>query len=152
MKRAENKSACPINYTLEIFGDIWSLLILRDMAALGKQTFGEFLESPEHISPSVLADRLEHLLRHGIITKHPDPTDRRKPVYRLTEKGLDALPLLYEFAWFGSYHSAAPQAPPAWFASMKHDRRAVLNAWRQALIEGSSFVYGPNSVANKLGL
>lgn len=152
MKRAENKSACPINYTLEIFGDTWSLLIMRDMAALGKQTFGEFLESPERISPSVLADRLAHLVRHDIIAKHPDPTDRRKPIYKFTNEGLDTLPIIYEFAWFGSHHSADPQAPPAWFASMKHDRGVVLKAWREALRAGSSFVNGPDSAAKKLKL
>jgi DNA-binding HxlR family transcriptional regulator len=80
------KSRCPINFTVEIFGDTWSMLIVRDMAALGKRTFGEFLKSAERIGPSVLADRLAHLERKGIISKKTSETDRRKVIYSLTEQ------------------------------------------------------------------
>jgi DNA-binding HxlR family transcriptional regulator len=152
MKRSANKSSCPINGTVELFGDTWSLLIVRDMLALGKNTFGEFLDSEERIGPSVLADRLAHLETRGIIAKRRDETDKRKTIYSLTEAGLDVIPIVYEFALWGSCHSSSPKAPPAWFASMRLDREEVIAAWRTAAASGSSFLYGPNSVVKQLGL
>lgn len=152
MKREENRSRCPINFTTEIFGDTWSMLIVRDMAALGKQTFGEFLKSAERIGPSVLADRLAHLERKGIIRKRTSVTDRRKVIYSLTERGLDVLPILYEIAVFGSRHCPDPDDPDAWFRSLAYDRDLVLRLWREAIESGSSFFNGPDSVVGKLGL
>jgi DNA-binding HxlR family transcriptional regulator len=152
MKREENKSRCPINFTVEIFGDTWSMLIVRDMAAVGKKTFGEFLESKERIGPSVLADRLAHLERKGIISKRTCEADKRKVIYSLTDKGLDVLPILYEIAVFGSRHSPNPEAPDAWFKSLEFDRSLVIRLWREAVQAGSSFYFGPDSVVKKLGL
>lgn len=152
MKRRDVKSRCPINFSLEIFGDPWSLLIIRDMVALGKKTFGEFLDSEERIGPSVLADRLAHLEKRGIISKTPDKTDKRKMVYWLTEAGLCLLPVMYEVAWFGSSTSPDPRAPEAWFKSMEYDRELVLKAWREAVSSGSSFLTGPDNVVARLGL
>jgi|SRR5690606_445600 len=152
MKREENKSNCPINFTVEIFGDTWSLLIIRDMIALGKKTYGEFLESEERIGPSVLADRLANLERKGIITKKPNETDKRKFIYSLTEKGLDVIPIVYEIALWGSKHGLHIVAPDAWFKAMKHDKDKVLKAYREAVASGSSFLNGPNSVVKKLDL
>ncbi|WP_276351465.1 winged helix-turn-helix transcriptional regulator [Cohnella caldifontis] len=152
MKREENKSRCPINFTVEIFGDIWSLLIIRDMIALGKKTYGEFLDSAERIGPSVLADRLAHLERKGIIAKRTDEADKRKFIYSLTEKGLDVIPIVYESAVFGSRHSPDPDAPDVWFESLKHDKEKVLKLWREAVVSGSSFFNGPDSVVRKLNL
>jgi DNA-binding HxlR family transcriptional regulator len=152
MKREENKSRCPINFTVEIFGDTWSMLIVRDMAAMGKRTFGEFLKSEERIGPSVLADRLDRLERKGIIRKRTCETDRRKVIYSLTDLGLDVLPILYEIAVYGSRHSPQPDAPEAWFKALECDRELVLRLWREAIQAGSSFFNGPDSVVRKLGL
>lgn len=152
MKREDHKSNCPINLTVEIVGDTWSLLIIRDMIALGKKRFGEFLDSEERIGPSVLADRLAHLERKGIITKKPDETDKRKFIYLLTEKGLDIIPIVYEIARWGSLHCQNPSAPAAWFEAMQHDKETVLRLYREAVASGSSFMNGPDSVVKKLGL
>ena len=152
MKRADNKSRCPINFSLEIFGDTWSLLIIRDMISLGKKTFGEFLDSEERIGPSVLADRLAHLEKRGIISKEPDPADKRKMIYSLTETGMNAIPIVYEIAVWGSRASPNPKAGEAWFKSMQYDKNLVLKLWREAVESGSSFFYGSSSVVNKLGL
>src|SRR5215831_6496830 len=110
MKRQDIKSNCPINFTLEIFGDPWSLLIVRDMTALGKKTYGEFLDSEERIGPSVLADRLNYLEKKGIITRHSDEHDKRKMIYSLTEVGLNVIPIIYEIAVWGSHTSPNPKA------------------------------------------
>lgn len=152
MKRENNKSRCPINLTVEIIGDTWSLLILRDMMALGKCTFGEFMDSAEQIGSSVLTDRLIHLERNGIILKKPSEQDKRKHIYQLTEKGLNFIPLLYEIASWGSLNLADTNAPEEWFKIMKHNREQVLQLWREALESGSSFFHGPDSVVIKLGL
>ncbi len=152
MKRADKKSRCPINFTIEIFGDAWSLLIVRDMLALGKKTFGEFLDSEERIGTSVLTERLNHLEKKGIISKKTDKNDRRKTIYSLTERGLAAIPIVYEISVWGSRTSPNPKAPEAWFKSMKYERELVLKHWREAILSGSSFFNGPKSVVKKLEL
>lgn len=152
MKRRDVKSHCPINFTLEVFGDPWSLLVVRGIAASGKKTFGEFLDSEERIGTSVLSERLVHLEKNGIITKQLDPDDKRKVVYTLTEAGLNAIPILYEVAVWGSRTSPHPEAAEEWFKAMKLEKELVLTAWHDAVKSGSSFFTGPYSVVNKLGL
>jgi DNA-binding HxlR family transcriptional regulator len=152
MKRAANKSRCPINFTVEIIGDTWSLLIVRDMIAIGKKTFGEFLDSEERIGPSVLAERLVHLEKNGIITKQPDANDKRKMIYSLTERGIALIPIVYDIAFWGSITSPHPVAPDSWFKAMAFDRERVISLWFEAVESGSSFFLGPNSVVAKLGL
>jgi DNA-binding HxlR family transcriptional regulator len=152
MKRADKKSRCPINFTIEIFGDAWSLLIVRDMLALGKRTFGEFLHSEERIGTSVLTERLNHLEKKGIISKKTDKNDKRKVIYSLTARGLAAIPILYEISVWGSRTSPNPKAPEAWFKSMKYERELVLKHWHEAILSGSSFFNGPESVVKRLEL
>jgi DNA-binding HxlR family transcriptional regulator len=152
MKRQDVKSRCPINFGTEVFGDSWSLLILREMAASGRKTFNEFLRIEERIGSSVLADRLAHLEKNGIILKQRDPDDKRKTSYALTPQGIDALPILYEVAAWGSRTSPNPQATEAWFKALTLDRYSVLTAWRSALETGSSFFAGDNSVVKQLDL
>ncbi|HKX73158.1 MAG TPA: helix-turn-helix domain-containing protein [Candidatus Saccharimonadales bacterium] len=152
MKRAENKSDCPVNHSAEVFGDAWSLLIVRDIAALGKKTFSEFLESDERIGTSVLAERLLHLEHHGIITKKTDEQDRRRIIYRLTATGMNVLPLLYEHAIWGVVARSPIDPSDPWAKSMHYPKAVVLAQWRESISAGSSFMIGPNSVANKLEL
>lgn len=152
MKRHDIKSLCPINFAVEVFGDPWSLLIVRGMAADGKKRFSEFLDTPERIGTSVLAERLTHLEAKQVITKRSDPDDKRKTIYSLTEQGLNALPILYEIAVWGSRTSPNPQAAEAWFKAMELDRQLVLQAWRKALKAGSSFYNGNQSVIRQLKL
>lgn len=98
------RSHCPVNYGLEIFGDKWSLLIVRDIVFAGKKTYGEFLKSAEGFATNILASRLAFLEEQGIIAKRPNPADRRKDFYSLTEKGLDLIPVLLSFiAWSAKY-------------------------------------------------
>lgn len=152
MKRLDVKSNCPVNFTTEIFGDAWSLLILRDMAIEGKTTFGEFLAAKERIGRSVLADRLANLESRGVITTRECPSDKRRVHYVLAEEGVKALPLLYEFVAWGSEVSPNPSTSKEWFASLELDRATVLEAWRKAILAGSSFQDGPDSAIQQLGL
>jgi DNA-binding HxlR family transcriptional regulator len=73
----QTRSDDPINSSLETFGDMWSLLIVRDIVYFGKKTYGEYLDSDEGIATNILASRLAQLARTGILMKQPDATDRR---------------------------------------------------------------------------
>jgi DNA-binding HxlR family transcriptional regulator len=90
-----------VNYALETFGDPWSLLIVRDIVRFKKRTYGEFLESDERISTNVLADRLRRLVQAGILRKVPDRVDRRRDIYKLTQKGVDIYPVMLEMIIWG---------------------------------------------------
>src|SRR5258708_21055208 len=111
-KNQQRRSNCPINCALETFGDTWSLLIVRDMVYFGKKTYGEFLESEEGIATNILASRLAQLEQKGILSKKPDPTDKRKEVYSLTEAGLDLIPILLHIEDLGAHHDPPTVAPP----------------------------------------
>jgi len=106
----KQKSNCPINLSLEVIGDRWTLLILRDMMFAGKRHFREFLQSDEGISSRTLADRLQTLQDEGIVTRHDDPGHKLKAVYRLTRAGIDLLPVLVELGcWGNRYRAADPE-------------------------------------------
>src|SRR4051812_34290926 len=96
MPSTEPRSYCPINLSLEIFGDTWSLLVLRDMMFSGKRHFRELLQSDERISSNILADRLARLVDHGLLTKADDPTHKQKAIYSLTEKAITLLPVIVQ--------------------------------------------------------
>jgi len=93
--------------SVEILGDRWSLLIIRDMMLRGFRTYKEFLDSYEGIATNILADRLRKLIAHGIIATQPDPSDGRKLFYLLTAKGLDLAPVLTEWC-SGPPHTRIP--------------------------------------------
>ena len=98
----EHRSGCPINLTLEVVGDKWSLLIIRDMIFGNRRHFRELLtRSEEGISSNILADRLKTLMEEGILTRRDDPTHKQKGVYSLTEKGIELLPVLAQMAVWG---------------------------------------------------
>jgi len=98
------RSWCPISTALEILGDRWSLLIVRDLMYAGFQTYKELLSSDEGIATNVLADRLAHLVTSGIVTSERDPSDGRRVVYRLTPKGSDLAPVILELGIWGVKH------------------------------------------------
>jgi DNA-binding HxlR family transcriptional regulator len=111
-KPASNRrSGCPLNASVEMLGDRWSLLIIRDMMLLGYRTFKEFLNSHERIASNILADRLKRLEKYGIITSARDPSDGRKLNYSLTPKGLGLAPVLTEMVlWAAAYEDTGNQA------------------------------------------
>ncbi|MDX2147992.1 MAG: helix-turn-helix domain-containing protein [Planctomycetota bacterium] len=93
------RSICPVACALDLFGDRWTLLLIRDMNA-GRSTFREFLRSPEKIASNILADRLSRLVNHGLVEKAPVPETKRE-AYRLTTRGLTLLPVLEAMAAWG---------------------------------------------------
>ncbi|MCA0873123.1 helix-turn-helix transcriptional regulator [Seohaeicola saemankumensis] len=103
-------SGCPMAYALDIFGDRWSLLVIRDMAFKGACRYGDFLSGGEGISTNILAQRLKQLEAAGLISKDRDPENGRSFVYRLTDKGRDLAPVLVEIVLWSGRHNMAPHA------------------------------------------
>ena len=106
----EHRSGCPINLSLEVFGDRWTLLILRDMVFGGKRHFRQLMRSEEGIASNILSDRLKRLVAEGMLTRSPDPTHRQKAVYSLTEKAIGLVPVFAALGAWGSRHLSAGEA------------------------------------------
>ncbi|MGB8582707.1 MAG: helix-turn-helix domain-containing protein [Candidatus Sulfotelmatobacter sp.] len=100
-----------MNASVEMLGDRWSLLIIRDMMLRGSQSYKEFLECFEGIATNILADRLRKLVEYGIITTQADPRDGRKVIYRLTQKGIDLAPVLTEMVLWAAAHEDTGNQP-----------------------------------------
>ena len=132
-----------MNISLEMFGDRWSLLIIRDLMVRGFQTFKEFQESGEGIATNILADRLRKLEATGIITAEVGETDGRRVNYRLTEKGIDLAPVLLELLIWGARHEETG-APCALIAKMEKHREEVLAEVRRRWRERDSTPLIPN--------
>ena len=100
----KHASECLIAFGVNVFGDRWTLLIIRDMILHGKKTFSEFSESEEHIATNILSDRLKRLEEDGIVTRSRDPKNGKSYLYALTEKGLGLTPTILEIArWSGKH-------------------------------------------------
>ena len=125
----ERRSACPLNATLEVLGDRWSLLIVRDLIFQGRTTYKDFLAGGEEIATNVLSDRLRRLEAEGVIEKGRDAADGRRLVYRLTAKGLALAPVLVEMIVWGAGHYQTA-APPAKIREMTQHRERFLAAIR----------------------
>ena len=100
---------CPISTTLDILGDKWTLLIIRDLMFSGKRTYGEFLQSEEKIATNILADRLLILEKTGMVEKKAFPGNRVKNLYQLTLKGIDLMPVLFEIILWGDKYLEIPE-------------------------------------------
>lgn len=98
----DHRSGCPINLAVEVFGDKWSLLILRDMIFGGRRHFRELLlGSQEGISSNILADRLKSLMAIGMLTRADDPTHKQKGIYSLTEMAIELVPIMAHLGAWG---------------------------------------------------
>ncbi|WOI54420.1 helix-turn-helix domain-containing protein [Parvularcula sp. LCG005] len=101
---ADRRSECPVNVALELLGDRWSLLIVRDMMLAGKRHFSQFLQSDEGIASNILADRLARLEMNGLVRREQSDEDGRRYAYCLTPKGLALAPTLYELVIWAADH------------------------------------------------
>lgn len=117
---------CPIDHALAIFGDRWTLLVIRDLMFRGKCHYSEMIASPEGIASNVLAARLKKLEAHGLISRHADPENRKQIVYRLTDKGLALAPVLVEIVRWSGAHDPGTAAPKAFLRRAARDREALI--------------------------
>lgn len=127
---SKRRSGCPVSISLEMLGDRWSLLIVRDMMIRGHRTFKEFQESGEGIASNILADRLQKLEAAGIVDAEFDVTDGRRVNYRLTEKGIDLAPVLLELLIWGARYEETG-APCAVIVEMAKNREYILAETRR---------------------
>lgn len=129
--REEPRSDCPISNALDVFGDRWTLLIVRDMVFGGKRHFREFLQSQEGISSNILTDRLNMLVAKGVLTKEDDPTHKQKAVYSLTERGISLLPVIVAMsAWSQKFF---PEMRPPEAVALVKGGDAVVKQMQKAL-------------------
>lgn len=126
----DRRSGCPISIALELLGDAWSLLIVRDLMFKDRRTYNDFLGGGEGIASNILADRLRKLERANIIEKRRDPEDARRFLYRLSPKGVDLAPVLVELVIWSARHERT-DAPPSVVRSMRTDREGFIAGLRQ---------------------
>jgi DNA-binding HxlR family transcriptional regulator len=133
---SKRRSGCPLNASVEMLGDRWSLLIIRDMMLRGLHRYKEFMECYEGIATNILADRLRKLIAYGIIAAKPDPVDGRKLIYSLTAKGIDLAPVLTEMVlWAAAHEDTGNQAL---IGLMRADKAKFLAGVRQRWAENTS--------------
>lgn len=126
MAKHRRRSDCPINYALEVFGDRWTFLIVRDLMFKGKHYYGDFLSSEEKIATNILADRLSLLEQEGVIVKDVDPSHGSKFIYKLTQKGIDLLPVLTELILWSAKYDKSTAADAKFVSRAKRDKESML--------------------------
>ena len=143
-----HRSGCPINLSLEVFGDRWSLIILRDMIFGGVRHFRELLRCMEGISSNILADRLRTLVELGMLTRAEDPTHKQKAIYSLTEMSIALVPIMAQLgAWGRVWLPVTPElsiraqlleegGPAMWEQFMAELREEHLGVPRPAIYAG----------------
>lgn len=107
--RGEKRSPCPVACVLDLLGDRWTFLVIRDLVC-GKSLFKEFCDSPEGIATNVLTDRLNRLVMHGLVETFPLPGQRGRDAYRLTAKGKTLRPILESLRDWGLAHLNGTEA------------------------------------------
>lgn len=131
---SSRRSDCPINVALELVGDKWTLLVVRDLMLKGKRYFAEFLESGEGISTNILTDRLLKLEANGLVRRGRSREDGRRVEYRLTSKGVALTPTIFELILWAARHEPTA-APASEITAMLADREAYIRRMRETAEE-----------------
>jgi len=129
----KGRSSCPVTFALDRLGDKWSLLIVRDLMFRGRNTYGDFLNSGEGIATNVLADRLKRLDVEGIIEKSRDPVNRRRFLYKLTDKGYDLTPVLLEMMRWSAKYDADTGTPKEFLDMLENDMEGLIKKAREGM-------------------
>ena len=126
------RSSCPIASMLDIIGDKWSLLIIRDMLIQGKKTFKEFSSSKEGIAPGILSTRLKWLEKNELLTKRKLPANQKENVYLLTEKGIEMAPVIIEIIFWSGKHlrDQNPAIPSLEVIGLHQDKALVIDRFQ----------------------
>lgn len=133
MTEIKKRSECPISSSLDVWGDKWSLLIVRDLIFSMQCTYGDFLKSEEKIATNILATRLQMLESNGIITKLNHPDSKAKVLYQLTQKGIDLLPLMIEIHLWADKYSIIPPERNAIIKELKVNKEAFIKSYTKQL-------------------
>ena len=133
MLKSKKRSDCPVSNSLDIWGDKWSLLIIRDLMDAKKCTYGDILKSPERIATNILASRLLALEENKIIEKLDHPESKAKVLYRLTKKGIDLLPIMIEINLWAEKYFPIPSDRKAMLKEVKKDKTAFIKSMTKEL-------------------
>lgn len=135
MMDIKKRSDCPISSSLDIWGDKWSLLIVRDLMFSKQCTYGDFLKSDEKIATNILASRLQMLEENGVIVKQDHPDSKAKVLYKLTQKGVDLLPIMIEINLWASKYFTLPAERKKLLEEVKKDKEGFIRAKTAELLE-----------------
>ena len=138
MRRRHRKSDCPIHFALEIFGDAWTLLIIRDLMFKGRITYTDLLHAEEGIATNVLADRLVRLEQDGMIEKEAGSGRGTGSRYWLTPKGIDLSPVLLEIIGWSAKHDPKTAADPTFVRQLRADPAGMKTRIRKQLVKHSA--------------
>ncbi|MCB2407615.1 winged helix-turn-helix transcriptional regulator [Hymenobacter lucidus] len=130
MKELKQRSTCPISTSLDVLGDKWTLLIVRDMVFAGKSTYGQFLQSAEKMATNILADRLAGLEAQGIVSKAVAADKKSKFTYRLTEKGVAIVPIMVKLILWGAQHCST-LVDPGLLAELQTGKGAAVEKYQR---------------------
>jgi len=134
MRRRHRKSDCPIHFALEVFGDAWTLLIIRDLMFKGRTTYTDFLRAEESIATNVLADRLVRLEEDGVIERGVGDDGPSSKRYRLTAKGIDLLPVMLDVIAWSAKHDPKTAADKGFVRRLQRDRGGLETEVRAGLL------------------
>jgi DNA-binding HxlR family transcriptional regulator len=128
----KKRSDCPISCSLDVIGDKWTLLIIRDVMLRGKLSYSEFLNSEERIATNILVNRLAVLEAEGIMVRQVSPENKSKYIYSLTQKGADLMPIIIELMdWGAKYNKNCPRKELG--QKIKKDKAGVVRELSEAL-------------------
>ncbi len=144
-RKSERRSDCPISFGLDIFGDKWTLLILRDIMFYNRTRFSDFAPK-EHIATNILADRLSRLEAVGIIEKHRDEELKNQYIYTVTQKGKDLLPVLIEMTLWGFQHDAKTPASKVFIERTKTHKRKLTSEMTHSIDSGGFVKYRQSKI------
>jgi DNA-binding HxlR family transcriptional regulator len=134
MRRRQRRSDCPVHFALEVFGDAWTLLIIRDLMFKGRASYTDFLRAEEGIATNVLADRLVRLEEDGVLEKTAGTSRKSAGVYRLTSKGIDLLPIMLEIIGWSAKYDPKTAADRRFVRRLRRDRTRLEAEIRAALV------------------
>lgn len=131
MKQINQRSKCPVSFSLDFLGDKWSLLIMRDMMLHNKFTYGDFLQSDEKIATNILADRLAVLEQNGFITRRVSTEKKNKFIYEMTEKSIDLVPIIMEYNIWGAKYN--PAGDKGLLAELNEDKQKTIRKYQDKI-------------------
>jgi len=146
MRRRHRKSDCPVHFALEVFGDPWTLLIIRDLMFKDRRTYSDFLRAEEGIATNVLADRLTRLEQDGMVAQDETPSGGG---YRLTPKGIDLLPIMMEIIGWSAKHDPRTAADRGFVRRLRRDKDSFTRELRAALRAGHVRRRSPDRVSKR---
>lgn len=138
MKNLKQRSDCPVSCSLDVWGDKWTLLIIRDLMEENGRTYGDFLKSSEGIATNILAARLQALEENQLIVKLVHPDSKAKVLYKLTQKGIDLLPIMVEINLWAEKYYPIPESRKPLLEAVKRDKEGFIKKATKDLMDSNA--------------